>query len=257
MLQSAVDNVSAVDAVAHRLYTAVDFRNHAAGDDSVTLEHGNLADVDNGNQALVVVNVAQQTANVGHQNQFFRAQLCRNLRRGKVGVDVIHIAVIAARNGGDNRQIAVLHGVLQRFGVDLADFSDKAQISSAGHQLVCHQQLAVQAAKTQRLAAVTFKQLHKALVYLARQHHLHNVNCFLVGHAHTVFKAAFLADGVEHRVDFGTAAVHQHHIDANQLHEHQVAHNGGFQILINHRVAAVFHDNRFARPFFNIGHCLN
>ena len=100
------------------------------------------------------------------------------------------------------------------------------------------------------------EQLHQALVDLAREHHLHDVDGLFVGDAHAVFKFALLADGFEHGVDLGTAAVHQHDVDADELHQHQIAHDSGFQIVVNHRVAAVFDDNGFARPLFDVGHCV-
>ena len=126
-----------------------------------------------------------------------------------------------------------------------------------GSELVSHKQSAVEAAHTESLSAVALKELNKALVDLAREHHLDDVHCLLVGDAHSVLEYTLLADGVEHRVDFGASAVNQHYADSDELHERQIAHDRRLELLIYHSVAAVLDNNRFSDKFFDIGHRLN
>ena len=46
--------------------------------------------------------------------------------------------------------------------------------------------------------------------------------------------------------------MHQHHIDANELHQHDVAHHRILETLVDHRVSAVFYHYGLARIFLNI-----
>ena len=66
MLDSAVDDMGAVNAVADSLYTAVDFGNHTALNNAVALEHGNFADVYHGDERIFIVNIPEKSADVGH-----------------------------------------------------------------------------------------------------------------------------------------------------------------------------------------------
>ena len=58
-------------------------------------------------------------------------------------------------------------------------------------------------------------QRHQALVDLARQHHLHDVGGFRVGHAQAVDEFALFAQLLKHFGDLRPAAVHQHDLDAD------------------------------------------
>ena len=49
MADPAVDDMGPAHALAHRIHTAVDFRNHSPADDAFLLQHGHLADVDHRN----------------------------------------------------------------------------------------------------------------------------------------------------------------------------------------------------------------
>ena len=57
---------------------------------------------------------------------------------------------------------------------------------------------------------------NKALVDLARKHHLHDFGGFRVRHAQAAHKFALLAHALEHLGNFRPAAVHQHDLDADQ-----------------------------------------
>ena len=47
--------------------------------------------------------------------------------------------------------------------------------------------------------------------------------------------------------------MHDDWINADQFHEHDVAREALFKRFVDHRVAAVFNDNRTTRKFLNIG----
>lgn len=71
------------------------FGNHAAADDAVALQLRHVADVYDRDKRVSSLLIPQQTDNVGHQNEFARAELRRNARRRHIGVDVVHLTVVA------------------------------------------------------------------------------------------------------------------------------------------------------------------
>lgn len=136
----------------------------------------------------------------------------------------------------------------------MSDFAHITQLRPQGFGL---NQIAVHAAQPDGLAALALQKAHKALAELARQHHLHDVGGFLVGHPQTIHKLALLADPLEHLADFRPAAMYQHHLHADQAQQHQVAHDGLFQFFVHHGVAAVFHHQNFTGVFLNVGQGVN
>jgi hypothetical protein len=64
------------------------------------------------------------------------------------------------------------------------------------------------------------------LVDLAAEHHFHDFHRVGVGHPHAVDEFAALAELGEQLVDLRPAAVHHHGIQADQLHQHDVAREG-------------------------------
>ena len=133
--------------------------------------------------------------------------------------------MIAARHSGDDRQIALFGGVGDDLRVDLRDLAHKAEIL-LGSDFFRLEHTAVQTAQPDRLAAVLLQKLDEVFIDLARKDHLHNVDGFLVRVAHPADKFTLLADLFEHRRDLRAAAVHQHHIDPDKLHQYKVAHHG-------------------------------
>ena len=120
---------------ADRLDAAVDLRDHAAADDALALELRHVADVHDRDQRVFVVPVAQQADDVGHQNQLARAELRRDARRRDVGVDVVHLAVVARRDRRDDRDVPGGERIADDLRVHLADLADKAEVLRRG-QLV-------------------------------------------------------------------------------------------------------------------------
>ena len=47
--------------------------------------------------------------------------------------------------------------------------------------------------------------------------------------------------------------MYQHHLDPDQAQQHQVAHDGLLQFLVDHGVAAVFHHQDLAGVFLYVG----
>src|SRR5699024_669432 len=119
-------------------------------------------------------------------------------------------------------------------------------------ELFRRQHAAVQPAQADRPAAVVLQELHEVFIDLARKDHLHNIDGLLVRHAHPTDKLALHADLFQHGADLRPAAMHQHHIDAHELHQDNIAHHGVLQIVVNHGVAAVFDHYGLSRIFLDV-----
>ena len=164
--------------------------------------------------------------------------------------------MVARRHGGNHRDVPRRDRIAHDLGIHLEDLADEAEILRRG-QLVRFQKRAVLPAETDCLAARVFEKLHEVLVDLAREHLLHDVHRLLVGVTHTVDKLAFLADLFQHPANLWTAAVHEHDVDTDELHQYDVVHHGFFQLGVDHRVAAVLDDDCLARPLADVRHRLH
>ena len=149
MRYSAVNDGSLFHATAHRLYAAVDLRDHATGDDALALEERHFADVDKRNEGRRIVLVPEQSGDVGHQDQIFRPELCSDPCRRRIRIDVVSLSEIVSRHRSNYRNIAVVQRIQDGLLVDLYDIAHKAQIFAVGTQLaLCGQHMPVDAAHT-------------------------------------------------------------------------------------------------------------
>ena len=126
---------------------------------------------------------------------------------------------------------------------------DLAYMTQLGVQLGAAQHLPVHAAQTHAAPA---QLCHKVLVHLTGQHLLHDLHGGIVRYPQAVCKVALHAHLLEHLVDGGAAAVHQHHPHAQQRQGDKVVHHGVFQRLVDHGVAAVFDDHGLAVVLLDI-----
>jgi hypothetical protein len=81
------------------------------------------------------------------------------------------------------------------------------------------------------------------LVELA-QHHLDHVHHVLVGDAHALAKLALDAHLLQQIADLRPAAVDDDGVHPDELQHHDVAGESGLEMRLDHRVAAVFDDDR-------------
>ena len=233
-----------IDGVSHTF----DLRQHAAGNDTGRLVALDLGDFDLGDQGGFIVLVIEQTDNIRHADEFFCMQGDGDLRRSRVGVDVVGDAVVVHADGGNDRDEAVGQQMLDQRGIHLFDLAHIAQVhirlAAAGDGVAIH---AAQA------NAAAFQQGDEVLVDLARQHLLYDAHGLLIGVAQAAHKLGLLAHAGQHLVDGRAAAVDQHHSHAQQGQGDQVVHDGQFQLIVDHSVAAVLDDKRFAVVFLDIG----
>ena len=75
MGDSSINDERAADPPSHRLDTAFDLGDHAARDNPLPDQRGQLAAPHFRNQGGVVVTIPQQAADVGERNQVFGVQL--------------------------------------------------------------------------------------------------------------------------------------------------------------------------------------
>src|SRR5690606_14670608 len=164
---------------------------------------------------------------------------------------------------GDDRNEVAAHQHFQQVSVNTSDFTHLSDIDDLwrGHfgrlaaslELLGANQLRILAGQADSAAAVLVDQADDALVDLAAEHHFHHIHGLAVGHAHAVDEAAFDIQPLEQIANLRTAAMHDHRIDADGLHQHDVAGEAGFQLLAFHRVAAVLDHQRFADESANVG----
>ena len=125
MLDAAVDDVRARDAVAHRVERGADLRQHAAVNRAVGEQRVDLARGEPGQQVAVLVEHAD---GVRHQHELFGEQRFRELARDEVGVDVVGLAVAADADRRDHRDEVARIEQLDDLRIDPVDLADEADV---------------------------------------------------------------------------------------------------------------------------------
>ena len=98
-----------------------------------------------------------------------------------------------------------------------------------------------------------FHKGNQIFVGFTRKHHLNHFHGLGVGVTQAVDKTGFNAHLLQGAVDVGAAAVHQHHLDADEVKQNDITHNAVLQMVVDHSVSAVFYHNIFAVVFLNVG----
>src|SRR5690606_11369949 len=253
-------DMRAVHAALHGFQGTADLRQHAAGHGAVGYQVADLSCDQPGQDLPLLVH---QTGDAGQQHQLLALQRLGHLAGHQVGVDVVRFTVLADANGGDDRDEIAARQHLQQIGVDPGDFADMADVDdfrlchfrglATGLELFRADQIGVFAGQTDGVATMLVDQIDDAFVDLAAQHHFHHIHGLRVGHAHAVDKVAFDVQALEQVADLRAAAVHHHRVDADRLHQHDIAGEAGFQLLAFHGVAAVLDDQRLADEATDIG----
>ena len=206
--------------------------------------------MDDGDERVGVVLVAQDAADVGHGDEALCAELTRDARGRGVGVDVVDVPLHVASDGGHDRDVALVEHVEDGAHVDLRDLAHVAEPLVA-HARLDH--LPVDAGQADRSAALLPDEIDERLVDLSGEHHLHDVGGLGVRDAQTVDKLRLLAELLQHIRDLGPAAVHEHDLHSDEREQHDVAHDGVLELFADHGVAAVFDDDDLAAVFLNVG----
>ena len=101
------------------------------------------------------------------------------------------------------------------------------------------------------------QQGNQLLVDLSCQHHLDHVHGFPVRVSEAADEFAFDVQPPEHVVDLRAASVYQHHLDAHQGQQHNVAHDCLLQGVVGHGVSPVLDHHDLAVVALNVGQGVN
>ena len=113
-------------------------------------------------------------------------------------------------------------------------------------QLARADQAAVLAGQAHGLAAEAVDHRHQLALHFTGEDPLDDFHRLGIGDAHALDERRFLADALQRLVDLRAAAVDHDRIHADQLEQHDVVRERFLQVLVDHRVAAVLHDDRLA-----------
>src|SRR5574344_286514 len=136
---SSVNNVCPRDASSSRVETAVDFRNHAAGNDSAvdTFLDGVLVQNRNNSVGPVAL-LLEPSADIRQHNELGRAECHCDFCRYGVCVDVIALTVGTYADWCYNRDVFVVCKHLNDSGVDFLNLPDKADIKAVAVPVFGH-----------------------------------------------------------------------------------------------------------------------
>ena len=259
MGDAAVDDVGAGDSALQGLEAALNLGNHAGGDDAGGNHGGDGIPGNALDEAGGILYVTEDTGYIGELDEFLCLQCHGNLGGGGVGIDVVavHVALLTQGYGGHHRDKALLQQGLEDFGMHLGNIAHKAQVLTVRVNLPCPKEAGIHTAQAHGTPATLQQQPHDVLVQLAGEHHLHHLHGLSIGVAQTVDKAGLLAHPFQHGIDFRPAAVNQHHVDSDGVQKHNVLHDGGLQLLVEHGISAVLYHHGLSYKLLEIGQGLN
>jgi hypothetical protein len=134
--------------------------------------------------------------------------------------------------------------------VAIEDINPKADVHllavDHGRALARAEQSAVLARQPDRVRSVRVDQPDQLARDLARQHHPDDVHRLWRRDPQPAAELARDAQPVEHRVDLRTAPVHHDGTQAHLPQEDHVLRERAFEVLVDHRVPAVLHDDERA-----------
>ena len=160
-----------------------------------------------------------------------------------VGVDVVVAAVLADAHRGHHGDVVALDEVLEVGGVDVVDLAHAAKL---GVELRAHERAGVGARDAHGQVAVAVDAGHEVLVDLAHEHLAHHVHGLGRGDTLAVLELHREVQALERAVDGLAATVHDHHVDAQDLEQHDIAHDVGTQLGALHGRTAVLDDDGLA-----------
>ena len=245
----AVDDEHAFDTGFDGVSAALDFGDHAAGNDAVIFQLTSLFEGDFREQRIGIVLIFEDAIDIGHGKHTFRIEGAGNLGRCRIGVDVVGLTVGVGADSRNDRDIAFVQVILDNGNVDVRNAADIAQFIAL---LLDFDHLVIQTAEADSLAANRPDKVDQILVYLAGQDHLDDFHRFCIGHAQAVEELRFHAQAVQRFLDMRAAAVDQDDFDADEVQEDDIAHDRFLQVFIDHGVAAVLDDDDFAAVFLDV-----
>ena len=160
-----------------------------------------------------------------------------------VGVDVVEAPVAAERHRGDDGNVVAGHEVVEQRAVDVRAAPHPPEL---GVGLLGHDDARVGARHAHGEVAVLVERGHELAVDLARKHAAHDLHGLGRGDALAVLELDGQLRGFHGLRDGLAATVHDDGIHADDLQQHDVAHDVGAQLLVDHGRAAVLDDDGLA-----------
>ena len=155
--------------------------------------------------------VGVEPVDVGEDDQLRGVERDRERAGGRVGVDVVDLAVVAARDAGDHRDAAVVEEAAHGAGVDLDDLADLADVDrhavDDGGLALGGEEPGVLPRHADPERAVLVEHADDVAADLADQHHADDVHGLGGGDAQARLEGALDAEPVELGVDLRAAAV--------------------------------------------------
>jgi hypothetical protein len=148
-----------------------------------------------------------------------------------------------------------------RLGTDFGDLPHEAEVDLLPVQLQAlalgGEQAGVLAGEADGEGAVGVQQPDQLAVHLSHQHHAHHVHRLGRGDPQPAAELAGDPQPVQHRRDLRPAAVDDHRAHTHHAQEDDVGREGGLQLVVDHRVAAVLHHDDLADVLFQPGQRLD
>jgi acetylglutamate kinase len=129
VLDAAVDDVHALDAVARGVERRADLRQHPAGQRAILDHLVDLLGRDAGDQLAVLVEHARR---VGQQHQLFGLEDLGDLAGDDVGIDVVGFAILADADRRDDRDEGAGIEQADQRRVDLCNLADLIDVGQVG-----------------------------------------------------------------------------------------------------------------------------
>lgn len=251
VLYPPIDDMYRSHAVARSIDGGRNFGQHAAGQRPVGHHSVDLRGRDAREEAACFI---EHAGGVGEEHQFFGLEHLSELARYNVGVDVVCLACFADADRRDDRDEIALVEQRNRAGVNLGNFADLADVDDIAQrgvlfldkQFLGTDEICVFAGEANGFAAALVDEVDDFLVDLSAKHHFDDFHCLRVGYAHSLYEFSFFADPRKQVFDLGSAAVHDHRVEADELEQDDIAGETVLEARVGHRIAAIFDDNGFS-----------
>src|SRR4030095_10353444 len=209
VLLTAVDDVSLASSALQGAERGLDLGQHAAVDHAFLYKALRLLPGQGADEAAVEV---EDPLDVGKVDQLLGAQSRRDVARDEIRVDVVRLPAAADPDRRDDRDHATVRRELDGVGVAPLPLPHEPDVDFlAGRKPMrspaCPEEPGVLARKADRLAPVVIDAADDLLVDLTDQHHLDDLDRFLIGHAHAADEARLLAEPDHQGADLPGAAV--------------------------------------------------
>ena len=192
-------------------------------------EAGQVVGVGEGDETRGILRIAQDPGHAGEVDQLLRPERDGDRLRDRVGVDVVHVAVVVAGEARHHRHEPRVHERREHPRIDVHDVADVAVVHDRGLARVVddrdrrtpprRQQFGVDAGEADRLELMRAQGGEHVGVEGARVDHLGHVERGVVGDAPARHDHGLDAEPARERGGLRPAAVHHDDADAERVQQ--------------------------------------